>query len=70
MNLCERRVQRVLDGIRILQRYDPMADLGAEHDAILFSHLEPEHITAADIEILNELGWYYGGDFYCWYHNV
>lgn len=51
-------MRTLMDGLEILNEYDPYAELAAEHDIIIVG-IEPESMKEEDRSALNDLpGWH------------
>lgn len=49
---------RILDGMNLIAKYEPDADMHAEHDQIWFGEYRPEEMTEAEREKMKRLGWF------------
>jgi hypothetical protein len=56
------KVQKLIRGLSIITKYDPGADLAADHDIIYCGDYKPEKIGEEDLKTLDELGWFKSED--------
>lgn len=56
---CVRRTgNRTFDGMAIIVKYEPQAELAAEHDQIWFGEYQPDRLTDDERETMKKLGWF------------
>ena len=61
-------MNRILDGLNIIARYEPEFDASAEHDIFYAGDVLPEKFTSEELAKLEELGWSWDTDCDSWYH--
>lgn len=50
---------KILEGLKILLRYDPEAEVDAQHDTLYAGGPKPEKLDEPDRRELENLGWAY-----------
>lgn len=58
----------ILEGLKILLKYDSEAEVEAQHDELLAGGPAPEKIDKEDRSLLENLGWSYDVRQESWYH--
>ncbi len=58
--------KQILEGLRILTKYDPDGDVCAEHDEVYACNVGPEEMAEQDIAELRRFGWRWDGS--SWIH--
>lgn len=56
-------IQKVMEGLQILAKYDAGGEMAAEHDIIYAGNAE---VSEEDAKKLEELGWHKDGEYDCW----
>ena len=60
------RVNRIFEGLKIIEKYQPNFDTYAEHDTIYIGSYNPDEMTEQERVKMEELGWFEGED--SWQH--
>lgn len=58
----------LVEGIKILLKYEPDSELAASHDNIYFCSCE--EVSEKDKELLDELGWWFDSSVDSWKYYV
>jgi hypothetical protein len=65
--MTEQKEHRILSGMNLIAKYEPDADLSAEHDIIWFGHYQPDLMTEEEREQMKRWGWH--EDMESWSHS-
>jgi len=60
------RAEQLVEGLKILLRYEPDADFAAEHDEFFFGGIKPEDVSEADRAALEACGFFYHETYESW----
>lgn len=64
-------MQKVLEGLQILLKYDETdGNFNADRDQIMCGGPRPEDLLVHDVPRLKELGWDWHREYACWYKFV
>ena len=59
-------MNRILEGLKIIEKYEPEFDTCAEHDTLYAGNYAPEKLTDEERVKMEELGWFESED--SWKH--
>jgi hypothetical protein len=64
----ESAVNELMEGLKILEKYDPDFDAAFEHDIMYASGFSPVKMQDLDVQYLNRYGWMWDEELESWYH--
>jgi len=59
-------MQKVLQGLKIIEKYEPESDFRAEHDEIYCGGTPPDKMSHQDTQKMNALNWHWNELEECW----
>jgi len=60
-------MNRLLEGLKIIEKYEPDFDTCAEHDIIYAGNYSPEKLTLDEKLKMEELGWFESEDSWAYF---
>jgi len=51
-------MNRILEGLKIIEKYEPNFDTACEHDTLYAGNYAPEKLTEDERKKMEELGWF------------
>ena len=61
-------MNNLLEGLKILEKYEPDFDAAFEHDIIYASGYSPAKMDSKDLDLLSQYGWCWDDEEESWYH--